>query len=43
MLATIMIPFPVTMVSLFRIFRWMDVHTVALFGPRQPAPHARHL
>jgi multiple sugar transport system permease protein len=33
MLATIMIPFPVTMVSLFRIFRWMDEHTVAWFGP----------
>ena len=36
MLATIMIPFPVTMVSLFRIFRWFDVHTVALFGPDNP-------
>ena len=24
MLATMMIPFPVTMVSLFRIFRWLD-------------------
>ena len=33
MLATIMIPFPVTMVSLFRVFRWMDVHTAAWFGP----------
>jgi multiple sugar transport system permease protein len=33
MLATIMIPFPVTMVSTFRIFRWMDVHTTAWFGP----------
>jgi multiple sugar transport system permease protein len=33
MLATIMIPFPVTMVSVFRIFRWMDVHTTAWFGP----------
>ncbi len=36
MLATIMIPFPVTMVSLFRIFRWFDVHTVAMFGPENP-------
>jgi multiple sugar transport system permease protein len=27
MLATIMIPFPVTMVSLFRIFRWLDVNS----------------
>jgi multiple sugar transport system permease protein len=33
MLATIMIPFPVTMVSTFRIFRWMDVHTDAWLGP----------
>jgi multiple sugar transport system permease protein len=33
MLATIMIPFPVLMVSLFRIFRWMDDHTGALLGP----------
>jgi multiple sugar transport system permease protein len=33
MLATIMIPFPVTMVSLFRIFRWMDQHTALMFGP----------
>lgn len=32
-LATIMIPFPVTMVPLFRIFRWMDEHTVTWFGP----------
>jgi len=31
MLATIMIPFPVTMVSLFRIFRWLDVHTPIQF------------
>lgn len=36
MLATIMIPFPVTMVSLFRIFRWMDVHTIAWLGPDNP-------
>jgi multiple sugar transport system permease protein len=36
MLATIMVPFPVTMVSLFRIFRWMDVHTTAWFGPDNP-------
>jgi multiple sugar transport system permease protein len=36
MLATIMIPFPVTMVSVFRIFRWMDVHTVAWLGPDNP-------
>ncbi|MGD0767937.1 MAG: carbohydrate ABC transporter permease [Tepidisphaeraceae bacterium] len=33
MLATIMIPFPVTMVSVFRIFRWMDLHTAAWWGP----------
>lgn len=33
MLATIMIPFPVTMVSQFRIFRWMDVQTGAWLGP----------
>jgi multiple sugar transport system permease protein len=33
MLATIMIPFPVTMVSVFRIFRWMDAHTAVWFGP----------
>ncbi|HEY1685186.1 MAG TPA: carbohydrate ABC transporter permease [Tepidisphaeraceae bacterium] len=32
MLGTIMIPFPITMVSLFRIFRWMDVHTAAWLG-----------
>jgi multiple sugar transport system permease protein len=36
MLATIMIPFPVTMVSIFRIFRWMDGHTTAWFGPDNP-------
>ncbi len=36
MLATIMIPFPVTMVSLFRIFRWMDVHTIAWLGRDNP-------
>jgi multiple sugar transport system permease protein len=36
MLTTIMIPFPVTMVSVFRIFRWMDLHTVAWFGPDNP-------
>src|SRR5580704_11094066 len=33
MLATIMIPFPVTMVSVFRVFRWMDLHTAAWLGP----------
>jgi multiple sugar transport system permease protein len=33
MLATIMIPFPVLMVSLFRIFRWMDVQTTTWLGP----------
>jgi multiple sugar transport system permease protein len=33
MLATVMIPFPVTMVSVFRIFRWMDAHTATWFGP----------
>jgi multiple sugar transport system permease protein len=36
MLATIMIPFPVTMVSLFRIFRYFDVHTNAWFGANNP-------
>jgi len=35
-LATIMIPFPVTMVSLFRIYRWMDTHTIAALGPDNP-------
>ncbi len=33
MLATIMIPFPVVMVSLFRVFRWMDEQTAAWLGP----------
>jgi multiple sugar transport system permease protein len=33
MLATIMVPFPVIMVPLFRMFRWMDEHTGALLGP----------
>jgi multiple sugar transport system permease protein len=33
MLATIMIPFPVTMVSTFRVFRWMDVQTSSWLGP----------
>jgi multiple sugar transport system permease protein len=33
MLATIMIPFPVVMVSTFRIFRWMDGITTAWLGP----------
>jgi len=33
MLATIMIPFPVVMVSTFRIFRWMDGVSAAWFGP----------
>jgi len=33
MLATIMIPFPVTMVSVFRVFRWMDLHTAMWLGP----------
>ncbi|HEX4055202.1 MAG TPA: carbohydrate ABC transporter permease [Tepidisphaeraceae bacterium] len=36
MLATIMIPFPVVMVSTFRIFRWMDIHTTAWLGPGNP-------
>jgi multiple sugar transport system permease protein len=36
MLATIMIPFPVTMVSLFRIFRWFDQQTIPMFGPDNP-------
>jgi multiple sugar transport system permease protein len=35
-LATIMIPFSVTMVSQFRIFRWFDDHTIALLGPDNP-------
>jgi multiple sugar transport system permease protein len=33
MLTTIMIPFPVTMVSTFRVFRWIDLHTAAWLGP----------
>jgi len=33
MLATIMIPFPVTMVTLFRVFRWIDEQTGAMLGP----------
>jgi multiple sugar transport system permease protein len=33
MLATIMIPFPVIMVALFRMFRWIDEHTAAVLGP----------
>lgn len=33
MLATIMVPFPVIMVPLFRMFRWMDQHTASLLGP----------
>lgn len=33
MLATIMIPFPVVMVSTFRIFRWMDSLSAAWLGP----------
>ncbi len=33
MLATMMVPFPVTMVSLFLIFRWIDAHTALVFGP----------
>jgi multiple sugar transport system permease protein len=33
MLATIMIPFPVVMVSTFRIFRWMDSVSAAWLGP----------
>jgi multiple sugar transport system permease protein len=36
MLATIMIPFPITMVSVFRIFRWMDLHTVPWLGRGNP-------
>ncbi len=36
MLATMMIPFPVVMVSLFSIFRWMDGHTSAWFGANNP-------
>jgi multiple sugar transport system permease protein len=33
MLATMMVPFPVTMAPLFCMYRWMDVHTVGWFGP----------
>jgi multiple sugar transport system permease protein len=33
LLATIMIPFPVVMISQFRIFRWIDIHTANLLGP----------
>ncbi len=33
MLGTMMIPFPVTMVSVFRIYRWIDLHVSAWFGP----------
>ena len=33
MLTTIMIPFPVTMVSLFRVFRWMDVQSSHWLSP----------
>lgn len=32
-LATMMVPFPVTMVSLFCIFRWIDAHTARWLGP----------
>ncbi len=35
MLATIMIPFPITMVSVFRIFRWMDLHTIHWLGGKR--------
>ena len=33
MLATMMVPFPVTMVSLFCVFRWIDGQTARLLGP----------
>ena len=33
LLATIMIPFPVTMVAMFRMFRWFDDHTAKVLGP----------
>jgi len=37
MLATMMIPFPVTMVSLFTVFRWLGDHTgVAFLGTFKP-------
>lgn len=37
MLATMMIPFPVTMATLFLIFRWLTVHTgVAFLGTFRP-------
>jgi multiple sugar transport system permease protein len=36
MLATIMIPFPVTMVSLFRVFRWFDGYSTRWFGEDNP-------
>jgi multiple sugar transport system permease protein len=35
-LATMMVPFPVTMVSLFCIYRWMDVQTIRWLGPDNP-------
>lgn len=37
MLATMMIPFPVTMATLFLIFRWLTVHTgIAFIGTFRP-------
>ena len=36
MLATMMVPFPVTMAPLFCMYRWMDVHTIGWFGPDNP-------
>jgi multiple sugar transport system permease protein len=36
MLATMMVPFPVTMAPLFCMYRWIDVHTIGWFGPDNP-------
>jgi multiple sugar transport system permease protein len=37
MLSTMMIPFPVTMVSLFALYRWLDVHTpIQFLGTNKP-------
>ena len=37
MLSTMMIPFPVTLVSLFALYRWLDVHTpIQFLGTNKP-------
>jgi multiple sugar transport system permease protein len=37
MLSTMMIPFPVTMVSLFALYRWLDVHApIQFLGTNKP-------